>query len=604
MRYGEFTANGFIHWPAYLLAPSVAIPVFIRFGLYRAVIRYIGNKALWTVVKAVTLSVLIWATFVHLLGLPQAVPRSVIFIYWFVAIVAVGGSRMFARWLILHKFPGGQQKAKAESQRVIIYGAGASGRQLAEALYHSKEFSTVAYIDDNSVLHGLEVNSIRVFPANKVALLIEQYDVDSILLAIPSASIQRRKEIIDELSQYKLKVLTLPGLSDIAGGKVSISDVREVDIADLLGRDEVAPNRELLGSCIRDQSVIVTGAGGSIGSELCRQILKQQPNVLVLFELSEFSLYSIEKELLALGSGQTVIIPVLGSVTDKVHLEKILQSYRVDTVYHAAAYKHVPIVESNNIAGLQNNILGTWRCAEAAISAGVRNFVLISTDKAVRPTNVMGASKRFAELVLQGLSKREEHCSDIRFAIVRFGNVLGSSGSVIPLFKEQISQGGPVTVTDPEITRYFMTIPEAASLVIQAGSMGASGDVFVLDMGEPVKIFDLAKQMINLTGLSVRNAQNPSGDIEIDFTGLRNGEKLYEELLIGDDVLETTHPMIMRAQEVMLPWDQLELVLDSLQVALESFDYDAIREILLQNVNGYNPQHEIRDLLYDFKLGK
>ncbi|MDO6515531.1 nucleoside-diphosphate sugar epimerase/dehydratase [Neptuniibacter sp. 2_MG-2023] len=604
LRYGEWNANGFIHWPAYVLAPVISIPVFIQLGLYRAVIRYIGNKALWTVVKAVTLSVLIWATFVHLLGLPQAVPRSVIFIYWFVAVVTVGGSRMLARWLILHKFPGGEQKVKCGSDRVIIYGAGSSGRQLSEALYHSKEFSVVAYVDDSTAVQGLELNSIRIHPPSSVGLLIDQFDVNSILLAIPSASNQRKKEIIDELSFYKVKVLTLPGLSDLAGGKVSINDVREVDIADLLGRDEVAPNKELLGSCIRDLSVMVTGAGGSIGSELCRQILKQQPNVLVLFELSEFSLYSIEKELLALGAGQTVIIPVLGSVTDKAHLEKILQSYRVDTVYHAAAYKHVPIVESNNIAGLQNNILGTWRCAEAAISAGVRNFVLISTDKAVRPTNVMGASKRFAELVLQGLSKREENCSDIRFAIVRFGNVLGSSGSVIPLFKEQIGQGGPVTVTDPEITRYFMTIPEAASLVIQAGSMGASGDVFVLDMGEPVKIFDLAKQMINLTGLSVRNAQNPSGDIEIDFTGLRNGEKLYEELLIGDDVLETTHPMIMRAQEVMLPWDQLELVLDSLQVALESFDYDAIREILLQNVNGYNPQHEIRDLLYDFKLGK
>jgi FlaA1/EpsC-like NDP-sugar epimerase len=599
LRYGEWTANGFAHWQSYFIAPLVSIPIFIRLGLYRAVIRYIGYKALWTAVKAISFALLVWAVCTYLLGLEQAVPRSVIFIFWFISIVVIGGSRMLARWVVLHQFPGGEQKAKAEARRVIIYGAGSSGRQLADALYHSIEFSPVAYVDDDLRLEGLDINGTRVYGTNKIDELIERFDVDSILLAIPSASMQRKREIIDELSIHELKVMTLPGLSDLADGKVSISDVREVDIADLLGRDEVAPNKELLGSCIRDQSVMVTGAGGSIGSELCRQILKQKPNVLVLFELSEFSLYSIEKELLALGAGQAVIIPVLGSVTDKAHLEKILQSYRVDTVYHAAAYKHVPIVESNNIAGLQNNILGTWRCAEAAISAGVRNFVLISTDKAVRPTNVMGASKRFAELVLQGLSKREEGCSDIRFAIVRFGNVLGSSGSVIPLFKEQICDGGPVTVTDPEITRYFMTIPEAASLVIQAGSMGASGDVFVLDMGEPVKIFDLAKQMINLTGLSVRNAQNPSGDIEIHFTGLRNGEKLYEELLIGDDVLETTHPMIMRAQEVMLPWDQLELVLDSLQVALESFDYDAIREILLQNVNGYHPQHEIRDLLYN-----
>ncbi|WP_339891686.1 nucleoside-diphosphate sugar epimerase/dehydratase [Neptuniibacter pectenicola] len=604
LRYEDWGANNFAHWPSYLLAPIVSIPIFVRLGLYRAVIRYIGYKALWTAVKAITLALLVWAVATYILGLSVTVPRSVIFIFWFISIVVIGGARMIARWVILHQFPGGEQKAKSDARRVIIYGAGSSGRQLSDALYHSIEFSAVAYVDDDSRLEGLDINGTRVYGTDKIDELIERFDVDSILLAIPSASIQRKKEIIDELSIYELRVMTLPGLSDLADGKVSISDVREVDIADLLGRDEVAPNKALLGACISKQSVMVTGAGGSIGSELCRQIIKQQPNVLVLFELSEFSLYSIERELLALDTGSTLIVPVLGSVTDRAHLEKILQSYQVDTVYHAAAYKHVPLVESNNIAGLKNNVIGTWQCAEAAIATGVKNFVLISTDKAVRPTNVMGASKRFAELVLQGISKREGFRSDIRFAMVRFGNVLGSSGSVIPLFKEQISQGGPVTVTDPEITRYFMTIPEAASLVIQAGSMGASGDVFVLDMGEPVKIFDLAKQMINLTGLSVRNAQNPSGDIEINFTGLRNGEKLYEELLIGDDVLKTDHPMIMRAQEVMLPWNQLERVLGDLYTALESFDYDAIREILLQNVNGYNPQHEIRDLLYDFKLGK
>jgi FlaA1/EpsC-like NDP-sugar epimerase len=598
LRYGEWDANEFAHWPAYFLAPLISIPVFVRLGLYRAVIRYIGNKALWVVVKAVTLSVLIWATMVHLLGLPQAVPRSVIFIYWFVVIVAVGGSRMLARWLILHKFPGGEQKAKSDSQRVIIYGAGSSGRQLSEALYHSSEFSVVAYIDDNPVLRGLEVNSVRIYPANEISELIERFDVDLILLAIPSASILRKKEIIDELSFYELKVMILPGLSDIACGKVSISDVREVDIADLLGRDEVQPDLELLDACIKGQNVLVTGAGGSIGSELCRQILKQKPSALILFELSEFALYSIERELALMSDCTTIIRPVLGNVLDRTHLETILKCYQVDTVYHAAAYKHVPLVESNNIAGLKNNILGTWLCAEAAVASGVKNFVLISTDKAVRPTNVMGASKRFAELVLQALSQREEKRPSIRFAMVRFGNVLGSSGSVIPLFKEQIRTGGPVTVTHPDMTRYFMTIPEAASLVVQAGSMGSSGDVFVLDMGEPVKISDLAKQMINLTGMSVRSADNPGGDIEVHFTGLRDGEKLYEELLIGNDVSETAHPMIMRAQEVMLPWRELEVVLLELQDALNSFDYVRMREILLDSVNGYNPQHEIRDQLY------
>ncbi len=598
LRYGEWSANAFVHWPAYALAPLIFIPVFVRLGLYRAVIRYIGNKALWVVVKAVTLSVLIWATMVHLLGLPQTVPRSVIFIYWFVAIVAVGGSRMLARWLILHKFPGGEQKAKSDSQRVIIYGAGSSGRQLSEALYHSSEFSVVAYIDDNPVLNGLEVNSVRIYRASEIPELIERFDVDSLLLAIPSASTQRKKEIIDELSFYELKVMTLPGLSDIAGGKVSINDVREVDIADLLGRDEVKPDAELLDACIKGQNVLVTGAGGSIGSELCRQILKQKPNELILFELSEFALYSIERELASMADCTTTIRPVLGNVLDRIHLETILKCYKIDTVYHAAAYKHVPLVESNNIAGLKNNILGTWQCAEAAITSGVKNFVLISTDKAVRPTNVMGASKRFAELVLQALSQREEQRSSIRFAMVRFGNVLGSSGSVIPLFKEQIRTGGPVTVTHPDITRYFMTIPEAASLVVQAGSMGSSGDVFVLDMGEPVKISDLAKQMINLTGMSVRSADNPGGDIEVHFTGLRDGEKLYEELLIGDDVLKTEHPMIMRAQEVMLTWAELEVVLEQLQNALDAFQYQEIRTILLASVNGYNPQHEIRDLIH------
>lgn len=595
LRYGEWEANGFIHWPAYLFAPIISIPVFIRLGLYRAVIRYIGNKALWTVVKAVTLAVLIWATVVHLLGLPQTVPRSVILIYWFVAIVAVGGSRMLARWLILHQFPGGEQKAKKESERVLIYGAGSAGRQLATALYHSKEFSALAYIDDDLKLSGLDVNGVRVYPSSEIELLIERFDIDSVLLAIPSASRQANKKIVDSLSTYHVKVLTLPGLSDIAGGKVSVSDVREVDISDLLGRDEVEPNQSLLDACIKQKAVMVTGAGGSIGSELCRQILKQAPKRLVLFEQSEFALYSIEREIKS-SYDSIELVAVLGSVTDQDHLEKVMMQFNVDTVYHAAAYKHVPLVEGNNIPGLRNNVLGTWRCAEAAVASNVENFVLISTDKAVRPTNVMGASKRLAELVLQGLSEREG--DSIRFTMVRFGNVLGSSGSVIPLFKEQIKQGGPVTVTDPDITRYFMTIPEAASLVIQAGSMGDSGEVFVLDMGEPVKIYNLAKQMINLTGLSVRSAQNPSGDIEIVFTGLRDGEKLYEELLIGDDVVRTDHSMIMRAQEVKLPWGELVQVLDRLSSAIDCYDHALIRDILLANVNGYNPQHEIRDLMF------
>ncbi|WP_028471234.1 polysaccharide biosynthesis protein [Neptunomonas japonica] len=598
LRYEDWTANGFVHWPSYFIAPLVAIPIFVRMGLYRAVIRYIGYKALWTAVKAITIAILVWAVCTHFLGLQLIVPRSVILIFWFISIVVIGGSRIAARWVILHQFPGGEQKAKSQSERVIIYGAGAAGRQMATALYHSKEFSAVAFADDDEHLKGGDIHGIRVYLPSDIDDVIEKFDVNAILLALPSASRLRRREIVDSLVSFNLRVLTLPGLSDIAGGKISVNDVQEVDIADLLGRDEVKPDQALLDACITNQSVMVTGAGGSIGSELCRQILQQKPSCLVLFELSEFALYSIEHELRTLAGDSIKLVPILGSVLDKTYLERVLKQFQVATVYHAAAYKHVPLVESNILAGVRNNLFGTYFTAEAAINCSVKNFVLISTDKAVRPANVMGASKRFAELVLQALSEREEGNSPIRFAMVRFGNVLGSSGSVIPLFKRQIQSGGPVTVTHPEITRYFMTIPEAASLVIQAGFMGASGDVFVLDMGEPVKIRNLAKQMINLTGLSVRDDSTPDGDIEIVYSGLRDGEKLYEELLIGDDVQETDHPMIMRAEEVMLTWNTLKPVLDSMLESLDEYEYEKIRQLLLDTVNGYAPQHEIRDLMF------
>jgi FlaA1/EpsC-like NDP-sugar epimerase len=598
LRYDDWTANGFVHWPSYFIAPMVAIPIFIRMGLYRAVIRYIGHKALWTAVKAISIAILVWAVCTHLLGLQFIVPRSVILIFWFISIVVIGGSRMIARWIILHKFPGGDQKAKTQSERVIIYGAGAAGRQMATALYHSKEFSAVAFVDDDECLKGGDIHGIRVYMPDQIEDVIEKFDVNAILLALPSASRLRRREIVNSLVSFNLRVLTLPGLSDIAGGKISVNDVQEIDIADLLGRDEVKPDQALLDACIKNQSVMVTGAGGSIGSELCRQILQQKPSCMVLYELSEFALYSIEHELRILVGDSIQLIPILGNVLDKKHLVTVLKRYQVATLYHAAAYKHVPLVESNIVAGVHNNLFGTYFTAEAAISCNVKNFVLISTDKAVRPANVMGASKRFSELLLQALSKREEGVSPIRFAMVRFGNVLGSSGSVIPLFKKQIHSGGPVTVTHPEITRYFMTIPEAAALVIQAGFMGTSGDVFVLDMGEPVKIKSLAKKMINLAGLSVRDEKNPDGDIEIVYSGLRDGEKLYEELLIGGEVLETEHPMIMRAEEVMLPWEELKPVLDCMACALDEYDCERVRQLLLDTVNGYAPQHEIRDLMY------
>ncbi|WP_417223857.1 polysaccharide biosynthesis protein [Amphritea sp.] len=570
--------------------------------MYRAIIRYIGYRAQWTVIKAVSLSVLVWAVGVYMMALEYNTPRSVILIFCLVAVLVIGGSRMFARWVILHQFPGGDSKAQQHADRVLIYGAGSAGRQLATALGESGEFSAIAFIDDDPTLNGMDINDLRVYGPTDIAGLIERYDIDSVLLAIPSVSRFRRKAIVDSLSVFQLRVLTLPALSDIAGGKVSMSDVREVDIADLLGREEVQPDKALLDACILGRSVMVTGAGGSIGSELCRQIINQRPSTLILYEQSEFALYCIEQELQKFlsnldGEKSIKLVPVLGSVLDLAYLKRVIRQYAVNTIYHAAAYKHVPLVEANVVAGVRNNLIGTWNAAESAISCGVDNFVLISTDKAVRPTNVMGASKRFAELVLQALSKREQGCG-VRFAMVRFGNVLGSSGSVIPLFRQQISEGGPVTVTHPEITRYFMTIPEASSLVIQAGSMGASGDVFVLDMGKPVKIKNLAKQMINLAGLSVKDMHNPDGDIEIIYTGLRDGEKLYEELLIGDDVQATEHPMIMRAEEAMLEWSELKPILVNMMDSLDHYDYFKVRQLLLEAVSGYDPQHAIVDPMH------
>ncbi|GGO85181.1 nucleotide sugar epimerase/dehydratase WbpM [Marinobacterium nitratireducens] len=503
LRYGEWDAEGFVHWPAYLIAPLVAVPVFVRLGLYRAITRYIGPRALWTVVKAVTLFVLIWATLTYFIGFEQRVPRSVIPIYWFIALVVIGGSRLLARWLLLQQFPGGLQRLSAED-RVIIYGAGSAGRQLATALESASDLSAVAFVDDNPSLAGLEVHGLLIYPPERLEWLIEHFDVSEVLLAMPSASRTRRRELLALLEPLPVKVLTLPGLSDIASGRVNISDIREIEIADVLGREEVAPYPQLMAQNIADQQVMVTGAGGSIGSELCRQIVSQGPARLVLFDSSEYALYQVDQELRPLCVQQGIeLIAVLGSVLDSALLERTLSHYRIDTLYHAAAYKHVPIVERNMVVGVRNNLLGTLATAQSAVAADVRNFVLISSDKAVRPTNVMGASKRCAELVLQALAEVPGHRT--RFAIVRFGNVLGSSGSVIPLFRQQIVEGGPVTVTHPEMTRYFMTIPEAASLVIQAGAMAESGDVFVLDMGQPVRIREMAEQMIRLAGFSVRD---------------------------------------------------------------------------------------------------
>lgn len=589
-------------------APLVAIPVFVYFGLYRAIVRYIGLKAIWVVAQAVTLYALCWAVLAFLSGV-QGIPRSVTLINWLVAILLIGGSRMLARWWFL-RLQATPELAASKRINVVIYGAGASGIQIATALGFSQQYRPVAFIDDNPALQGQQINGLPVLAFHELGKLIGKLHVQEVLLAVPSASRSRRKAIIKHLEPYHVHVKTLPGLAELADGRVKIEDIKEVEIDDLLGRDHVPPRPDLIEANVRDKVVMVTGAGGSIGSELCRQILKYRPRQLLLYEHNEYSLYTIDHELIHspfyqgsddLPVSQRQVLPMLGSVLDQDRLERLCTAFGVQTMYHAAAYKHVPMVEMNPVAAVRNNIFGTLKTAQAAINSGVEAFVLISTDKAVRPTNTMGATKRFAELILQGLSKRPG--VDTRFSMVRFGNVLDSSGSVIPLFRRQIQNGGPVTVTDERIIRYFMTIPEAAELVIQAGAMGRGGEVFVLDMGEPVRIIELARHMIRLSGLDVRDETQPDGDIEIQITGLRPGEKLYEELLIGENVNETSHPSILRAEEEALDWARLESYLARLESAMQSHDQQVIRDVLLEAVKGFNPQCGIEDLVYKNAVG-
>jgi len=607
----------------FVTAPLIAIPIFIRIGMYRAVMRYLGNDALLAIAKAVTLSSLLLALIIYWYrGAPAIVPRSLVFNYWWLSLILLGGLRLLLRQYVLGDWYSVRLINPLSRQdglpRVAIYGAGAAGNQLAAALRAGRSMRPVAFIDDDPDIVNRVIAGLQVYKPTRIGQLIDETGVSEVLLAIPSASRARRREILAELEGYPIHVRSVPGFMDLASGRVKVEDIQEVDIADLLGRDAVAPNIDLLESCIRDKVVLVTGAGGSIGSELSRQILDQAPSVLILLDHHEYGLYQIHAELQRLSqqSGAVVeLVPVLGSVRHQQRLLEVMQSWKVDTVYHAAAYKHVPMVEHNVGEGVQNNLFGTLYCAQAAMRSGVRNFVLISTDKAVRPTNVMGSTKRLAEMALQALSAEAapvlfgdeaavRHLNNTRFTMVRFGNVLGSSGSVIPLFREQIRTGGPVTVTHPNITRYFMTIPEAAQLVLQAGSMGQGGDVFVLDMGQPVKILELARKMIHLSGCSVRDAENPAGDIAIEFTGLRPGEKLYEELLIGENVAPTAHPMIMRANERFLPWADFCSFAGALCQAVESNDLTRVRQILRSVVDGYHPESDIVDWLYCQRRGK
>ncbi len=605
LRWGELYIPKGDEWYLFAVAPVIAIPIFIKLGLYRAIIRYIEIRALWTIMQATTIYALIFAFVLYESGI-KVIPRTVSPLNWLLVMLLVGSSRFFARWWLgetYFRLGGLRDTSDVRKKNVLIYGAGSAGVQLASALGHGREFRPIAFIDDDSLLHKRKVNGLRIYPFNALSYLIERYQITDVLLAMPSAKRSHISDLIRLLEPYAVHVMSMPGLSDIAQGKITVDALQEVDIADLLGRHAVAPDQSLLAAAITDKVVMVTGAGGSIGSELCRQIIQLQPRSLILFELSEFALYAIEKDLQHLLSRKPQstpieIITVLGSVADARRIERVCSVFKVQTLYHAAAYKHVPMVEKNPGEAVRNNIFGTLYAAQAAIKANVELFVLISTDKAVRPTNTMGATKRFAELILQALSAGFGSTHHTRFTMVRFGNVLGSSGSVVPLFREQIARGGPVTVTDERIIRYFMTIPEASQLVIQAGALGQGGDVLVLDMGEPIRIVDLAKRMIHLSGLQIKDEAHPAGEIEIIYTGLRSGEKLYEELLIGDDVSETTHPGIMRAQEQVIAWSELEQMLQVLEQASLDDNFEQIRRVLTQAVSGFAPQCGINDVLW------
>ena len=606
------------HTWLFTLAPIVAIPLFIRMGLYRAVMRYFGNDALIAIIKAVSLSALILGCLVYFYSNhKQIVPRSIMFNYWWLSMVMIGGLRLAMRQYFLGDWFSAVQHMPFTNRddglpKVAIYGAGAAGNQLVAALRMGRLMRPVAFIDDDESITNRMISGLQVYKPRHIQRMMEVTGAQEILLAIPSSTRGRRREILGFLEGFPLHVRSVPGFMDLAAGRVKVDDLQEVDIADLLGRDSVPAQAELLERCIKGHTVMVTGAGGSIGSELCRQILLLGPTTLLLFDHSEFNLYTIASELeerVARLSLPVRLLPILGSIRNHARLLDIMKTWGVTTVYHAAAYKHVPMVEHNIAEGVMNNVVGTLNTAQAALQAGVANFVLISTDKAVRPTNVMGSTKRLAELTLQALSLEAApvmfgdqsnvyQVNKTRFVMVRFGNVLGSSGSVIPLFHKQIQSGGPLTVTHPKITRYFMTIPEAAQLVIQAGSMGQGGDVFVLDMGEPVKIIELAEKMVHLSGLSIRSEKNPQGDISIEFTGLRPGEKLYEELLIGDNVVSTEHPMIMSAHEDHMSWDVFKRCLARLLDAVDDDDYTRVRHILRETVSGYAPDGEIVDWLY------
>lgn len=585
-------------WMAVFVSLGIGIPLFVVTGFYRAIFRYAGWAALMTVGKVMFVYGLLYASIFTLIRV-DGIPRTIGVIQPLLLLVLIGGVRVVVKFWLGDLY---QQHLKRERlPRVLIYGAGSAGRQLAAMLTNSREMVPIGFIDDDATLQGNTINGITVFNPERVDIVVNRKQVTDVLLAIPSVSRTRRNEVLARLQSLPVRVRTLPGLMDLAYGRIQLSDLRDLDIEDLLARESVAPNGILLNKDIRGKVVLVTGAGGSIGSELCRQILAAVPPVLLLIEMNEYALYALHQELEAklgtMGMESSIrLVPLLASVRDRNRMTEIMRTWRPYSVYHAAAYKHVPLVEHNPAEGIRNNVIGTLTLAQVALEQGVSNFVLISTDKAVRPTNIMGASKRLAEMVLQALAAA--NTSGTRFSMVRFGNVLGSSGSVVPKFRQQIKEGGPITLTHAAITRYFMTIPEAAQLVIQAGAMANGGDVYVLDMGQPVRIIDLARRMVELSGLKVRDEVYPDGDIEIVITGLRPGEKLFEELLIGENPEPTQHERIMKAQEEYLPWDELMPELTALSETLESNDIPALRYFLQRLVSGYQPSGDVVDWIH------
>lgn len=593
LRLGQWVALSGDPALAVYVSLALALPIFIAFGLYRAIFRYSGWPALMTVAKACAAYGFIYAALITTFGF-SGIPRTIGIIQPILLLLLVGASRAFASYWLGSSYR--QQLKLGAVPRVLIYGAGSTGRQLAAALRNSHQMCVVGFLDDDAVLWGQSLNGLTIYKPSELPNLVSSLSISDVLLALPSIKRQRRNEILTSIAKSKVSVRTLPSVTDLAKGKVTASDIRELDIEDLLGRDPVNPDPHLLKENIYQQVVLVTGAGGSIGSELCRQILAQYPCKLLLVDQSEYALYRIEQELqksaeelVFEGPTTVTIVPILASVCNEQLMRKVIEQYKPTIIFHAAAYKHVPLVEANFAEGILNNAFGTLAIATVAAQLGVPRFILISTDKAVRPTNIMGASKRLAEMVLQALAADETLGKNTIFSMVRFGNVLDSSGSVVPLFRRQIADGGPITLTHPEVTRYFMTIPEAAQLVIQAGAIANGGDVYVLDMGDPVKIADLARHMVELSGLEVRDLENPEGDIEIEITGLRPGEKLYEELLIGENPIKTVHPRILKAHEDLLTLVNLNKALNDLKHTLQEGSLSSVKEQLQRVVGGYNP---------------